>query len=230
MLCLVYKKEKMMKKTLLVFMLTGMSLCVFAQNGVIREVSGTVELMRSGETSYVPAKNGDEISGNTVIATGFRSYALVEIGGTTINVRPITRLTLTEISALENEESLRMYLRCGSVQVDVTPPAGTKASTTIQSPSATASVRGTSFYFDTRNLHVTQGTVLFKGNRGYTIQTGAGSTSIVEWNGTASAPQSASGYQDSTPAGYDPTAATGTEAPLIPASDGPGIADVGVEY
>ena len=217
-----------MKKTALMFLLMGISFCVYAQNGVIKEVSGTVELIRAGEIAYVPARAGDTVSENTVISTSFRSTAIVEIGGTTIHVQPITRLTLTEIRALENAETLQVNLRAGSVRVDVTPPAGTRANTRVQSPAASASVRGTSFYFDTRNIHVTQGTVLFNGSRGYTVQVNAGSGTAVERNGTASAPQYISGYQDSNPVGWDPSAATagGTGAVLSE----PNSVDVGVEY
>jgi len=226
-----------MRKLVVAFLLMGMSLCVFAQNGVIKQVSGTVELKRAGETAYVPAKAGDTVSGNTVISTGLKSFAVIEIGSAVINVRPATRLTLTEIRALGNEESLKVDLRVGSVRMEVNPPAGTRASTTMQSPSATASVRGTAFFFDTRNLHVTQGTVLFKGTRGYTIQVSADSTTAVGWNGTPSAPESTTDYQDVTIAGYDPTAAAtgGTGAIFNPTLGGPeaggqGTGDVGVTY
>ena len=216
-----------MKKTVLMFMLMGLSLSVFAQNGVIKEVTGTVEIKRAGETAYAPAKAGDTVSENTVISTGFRSTAVVEVGGTTIHVRPATRLTLTEIRALDREESLQMNLRSGSVRVDVTPPAGSRSNTRVQSPAASASVRGTSFYFDTRNIRVTQGTVLFNGNRGYTVQVNAGSGATVGWNGTASAPQSTTGYQDTTPFGWDSSsAAAGTGAVLSEL----GSVDVGAEY
>jgi len=217
-----------MTKTIFVFLLMGMSLCVFAQNGTIKQVSGTVELKRTGETAYVPAKAGDTVSGNTVISTGLKSYAQIEIGGAVINVRPVTRLTLTEISASGNEESLQVNLRTGSMQVAVTPPAGGRASVSVRSPNATASVRGTGFYFDARNLHVTQGTVLFRGNRGYTIQAEAGTTTVVEWNETASAPQSTTDYRDLAPAGWDSSSAR-IGVTKLPAG-GPGAAAVGVDY
>jgi len=221
-----------MKKTILVFLLTGLCVCAFAQNGVIKQLSGQVEIKRAGETAYVPARAGDQVSENTVVSTGFRSHAVIEVGGTTIQVRPVTRLTLTEIRALDTEESLQVHLRAGSIQVDVNPPAGSRSNTTIQSPNASASVRGTSFYFDTRNLRVTQGTVLFNGNRGYTIQVNAGSGTAVGWNGTASAPQNISDYQDTSPVGWEPSAGTagGTGAVHSTEQGGPGSVDVGVDY
>ena len=216
-----------MKKTVFVLALLGLGICAFAQNGVIKQVNGQVEIKRTGETAYAPAQAGDTVSGNTVISTGFRSFAVIEVGGASIQVRPATRLTLTEIRSLDSEETLQMNLRSGSVRVDVAPPAGKRASTTIQSPSATASVRGTSFYFDTRNLRVTEGTVLFKGNRGYTIQVNAGSGSVVGWNGTASAPQSTTGYQETSLAGWDFSAGTAGGRGAVP---GPGFVDIVAEY
>jgi len=221
-------KKRINAFLLMGFLLMGTSLCVFAQNGVIKQLSGTVELKRAKETAYVPAQAGDTVSENTVISTGFRSLAVIEVGGTSIQVRPATRLTLTEIRSLDSEESLQMNLRAGSVRVDVTPPAGSRSNTRVQSPNASASVRGTSFYFDTRNLRVTQGTVLFNGSRGYTIQVNAGSGTAVGWNGTVSAPQYTSGYQDTSPVGWDPSAAPtgGTGAVLSE----PNSVDVGVEY
>jgi len=153
-----------MKKTVLAFFLMIAGMGVFAQNGTIQELSGTVELKNPGAANYVPAKIGDTVSQKTVVSTGFKSTALIQVGGTLLTVRPLTRLTLTEISASSGAETLNVSLQAGRVRVDVTPPVGVKTSMSVSSPSATASVRGTSFEFDTRNLYVNHGTVSFKGN------------------------------------------------------------------
>jgi len=165
-----------MKKTALVLFLLVIGVSIFAQNGVIRDLSGTVELKIAGAAAYTPAKAGDSIARDTVISTGFKSSALVEVGNAIIVVRPLTRLTLTEISSSAGNETLNMNLQAGRVRVDVNPPAGTKASLSITSPSATASVRGTSFEFDTQSVRVGSGIVGFKGNQGYEVQAPAGST------------------------------------------------------
>ena len=177
-----------MRKTILVFflMLTGLS--VFAQNGVIRELSGTVELKASGSSSYVPAKAGDRINQDTVISTGFKSSALVEVGSAFLTVRPLTRLTLTEIRSSAGTETLNINLQAGRLRVDVTPPAGTRANMAVTSPIATASVRGTSFEFDTRNIHVGHGQVSFVGSRGNSMQVPAGSSSQVQGDGKVADP------------------------------------------
>jgi len=164
-----------MKKKVLVLFLSTIALGVFAQDGVIRQLSGTVELMHPGTTNFVAAAIGDEVRQDTVISTGFRSNALIAVGNSTlITVRPLTRLTLTEISSAAGTETLNANLQAGRVRVDVTPPAGTRASMTVSSPSATASVRGTTLLFDGKNIGVTGGIVEFQGDRGTPVLVGHG--------------------------------------------------------
>ena len=178
-----------MKKGICAFvlMLAGMSAAVsaFAQNGMIKELTGTVELKNASSASFTAAKAGDMVNQDTVVSTSFKSTALIEVGSTVITVRPLTRLTLTEIRASSESETLNVSLQTGRVRVDVKPPAGARASMTVSSPTATASVRGTSFEFDSRNLYVISGNVLFKGTRGmYTLIT-TGSESATDQNGSA---------------------------------------------
>jgi hypothetical protein len=169
----------MKRNTLTVFLL----LCaaqVFAQNGVITSFTGTVEIKPAGTANFVPAKAGDRLTKDTVVSTGFKSTALT--------VRPLTRLTLAEISASADTETINVSLQTGRVRVDVNPPAGSKNSTSVRSPIATASVRGTSFEFDTQSLTVIKGTVAFQGNQGGVMLVSAGSTSEVKDNGRAADP------------------------------------------
>lgn len=218
-----------MKKIFIALLLLTVSVGVFAQSALITGLSGTVELKAAGSAAYVPAKTGDQISRDTIISTGFRSTALLQAGSAVIAVRPLTRLSLTEISASQNRETLNVNLQAGRVRVDVNPPAGTRAAMTVTSPSATASVRGTSFDFDTQNLAVDQGTVNFRGNRGYEIQVSAGSSSTVAtYSGRALPPQNRtnSGIAPQAPVGRDQppgnSGGTGSQTdpdPTPPASD-----------
>ncbi|MDR2717258.1 MAG: FecR family protein [Treponema sp.] len=178
-----------MKRTVVAFcLMMTVGLGAFAQSGMIRELSGTVELKNPGAAEYVPAKIGDTVSQKTVISTGFKSTALIQVGNAVLTVRPLTRLTLTDISASSTAETLNVSLQAGRVRVDVNPPAGIKTSMSVSSPSATASVRGTSFEFDTRNLYVNQGKVSFKGSRGAGILVSAGSSSQIKENNKAAPP------------------------------------------
>jgi hypothetical protein len=230
-----------MKKAILVFLLvtiSGLSISVFAQNGVIKEFTGTVELKSAGTSNYVPATTGAQVNQDTIISTGFKSTARLEVGSAIITVRPLTRLTLMEISASQGTETLNLSLQTGRLRVDVNPPAGAKASFTVVSPIATASVRGTSFFFDTRNVRVREGTVAFKGNAGYAVQVPAGSFSGVGAYSTASSAQTSSGagVTPSGPVGYDAvttgtTGGTGAaNVPSGPSEPNIGNVNVGIEY
>jgi len=179
----------MKKKTVFVIVLS--ILCtgiVFAQNGVIKEVSGTVEIKRAGSAVFVPAKAGDQLAADTVVSTGFKSTALVAVGSSVITVRPLTRLALSELASSAGTETINVALQTGRVRVDVDPPAGTKTTMTVRAPNATASVRGTSFDFDTKNLQVHEGTVAFQGSKGGIILVSAGSASTIQPDGKVENP------------------------------------------
>jgi hypothetical protein len=160
----------------------------FCQNGVIRELTGEVELKRSGSTAFVTASAGDAVSSNTVVSTGFRSTAIIAIGSSVITVRPLTRLTLAEIQSTENTENVNVSLQAGRVRVEVKPPAGTKTNLNVQSPSATASVRGTTFEMDTKNLIGIEGKILLSGASGTGVLVTGGNSSSSNVDGTVSNP------------------------------------------
>jgi hypothetical protein len=173
----------MTRKISLIFLTVFFTLPVFgafAQSGVIKELSGTVELKPNGANDFSAAKAGDRVNQDTVISTGFKSTALVEVGSAIITVKPLTRLTLKEISASQGEENVNMNLRAGRVRVELTPPAGTKTSMSVTSPVATASVRGTIFDLDTQNLYVERGSVAFRGERGGAMLINAGYWSYLD--------------------------------------------------
>jgi hypothetical protein len=179
-----------MRNIFLVVLLLTAAVCVFAQTsspagvGVIRELSGDVQLKFVGSDNFVAARAGSEVAQNTIISTGFKSTAIVAVGGTVITVKPLTRLSLAEIQKTSETETLNVSLQAGRVRVDVNPPAGMRASTTVQSPSATASVRGTSFELDTLNLTVNEGTVAYSGNIGPTVMVSAGGASFIQIDGS----------------------------------------------
>jgi hypothetical protein len=175
----------MKKKTLFLLLLAFAAFPVIAQTGIIREFSGEVELKRAGASNYVKAKQGDKVAEDTIVSTGFKSAAIIEVGNSTIAVKALTRLSLSEIQSAQDTETLNLKLQTGRVKVDVKPPAGAKANCTVQSPMATASVRGTSFEFDTVNLKVNEGSVAFRGSRGFGLIIPAGMASAISADGKA---------------------------------------------
>ena len=197
-----------MKKPILGFLLVMLASGIFAQitdpdSCIIRELTGTVELKKPGTSVFIQANTGDIVSRDTIISTGFRSTALIEAGSAVISVRPLTRLSLTEITTSGSTETINVNLQAGRVRVDVNPPAGTRASMTIQSPVATASVRGTSFEFDTRNIYVYSGAVAFSGNRGQSRTVNGGSESRAEADGSTTNPAGTDRLRPPAPVGTD---------------------------
>lgn len=127
----------------------------------IRDISGTVELKKPGASSWTSARVGDTLVRDTVISTGFKSTAIVTLGNSTITVKPLTRLSLAELTTVDGTEQAALNLRTGRVRADVEPPTGGNIDFSVHSPSATASVRGTTFELDVRNISVSEGTVQF---------------------------------------------------------------------
>ena len=167
-----------MKKVLIAVLLLSMAAAVYSQTGTIREITGEVELKTAGSSAFVPAQNGSPVAENTIISTGFRSTAVVAVGSTLITVQPLTRLTLSEIQSSAGIENLNVDLQAGRIRVEVKPPAGTRANTVVQSPSATASVRGTTLEMDINNLDVIDGTVNWVGSDKVSVSVSGGSSTI----------------------------------------------------
>jgi len=178
-----------MKKILFTaIFITLITSAAFCQSGVIKELTGEVELKKAGTNSFVQANTGDTVAANTIISTGFRSTAIIAVGSSVITVCPLTRLSLAEIQSAENSEKVNVNLQAGRVRVEVKPPAGTKTNLNVQSPSATASVRGTTFEMDTQNLNGIEGKVMLTGNLGAPVIVTGGNSSTSTIDRTVSNP------------------------------------------
>ena len=166
---------------------------MFAQGelkAVIRDMAGTVELKQAGSSAWQQASRGQSLAGDTTISTGFKSTAVIALGETLLTVQPLTRLTLSELTRLQNNDKVALNLQTGKVRAEVKAQEGFKTEFTVKSSSATASVRGTIFEFDTLNLVVKEGTVAFAGSAGKPVAVDAGGTSYADnSSGRAAAPQ-----------------------------------------
>ena len=221
-----------MKKTLVTLFLICFSIMVnitvFAQTGVIQEMSGTVELKPSGATTFVPANVGDQIARNTIVSTGFKSTAKVAVGNSIVTIRPLTRLSLAELQSSANTETINIQLAAGRVRADVRAPEGGRTNFSVQSPTATASVRGTTIEFDSKNLRVLEGNAFLSGRKGVPMLVSAGSQSIVESSGKPVDPiiASAVAFIPPRPVGRDATLGTRYKTPKSTGGD----LDIGLDY
>jgi hypothetical protein len=157
---------------------------------VIKELSGDVQLKLAGATAFVAAGAGAQVARDTIVSTGFRSTAIIAIGNSVITVQPLTRLSLAEIQSSQESETVNINLQSGKVRVEVNPPAGTRANFGVQTPSATASVRGTSFEVDADSITVFEGTVTYSGTSGTAAMVNIGGTSFVQKDGRPADPVS----------------------------------------
>jgi ferric-dicitrate binding protein FerR (iron transport regulator) len=144
------------------------------------EVSGRVEIKEAGSSEWKTAEPGLFVAMNTVIATGFKSNALVSLGSSQLELCPLTMLTLEELARRDRAEKTTLYLRTGRVRARVTRPSGLPAGFTVRSPTVTASVRGTSFDFDGINLWVKDGLVLLANRNGQKVYVAQGQRSRVD--------------------------------------------------
>ena len=173
-----------MKKMLQVLAIFGAILLfaangLFAQQAVIRDIAGTVEVKHAGNDTWEAAQRGQILAGDSSVSTGFRSTALIALGNTLLTVRPLTRLTITELSQNRDPEKIDLNLEAGRIRAEVNPPDNAGLDFTVRSSAATASVRGTVFEFDTFNLLVTEGTVEFSGALGSSVLIDAGGTGYL---------------------------------------------------
>ena len=185
-----------MKKIILMTVFLFTAALIFSQNptAVIREITGTVEIKR-GSADWAPAVRGAQVAKGNIISTGFRSTAVLAVGSSVITVRPLTRLSLEDLMNQNNTETINVNLNTGRIRAEVASPSGTRADFTVQSPSATASVRGTIFEMDPFSIQVMEGAVSYEpaagiANRPVTVSAGQ-ATWIDSETGAALLPMTA---------------------------------------
>ena len=175
-------------KHLVVFVLFTLSsgfLSAQAPEALIREMTGTVELKTLASADWVAAKAGDRVGKDTIVSTGFKSAAILAVGNSTVTVKPLTRLSLAELLNRNETETISINLNTGRIRADVNPPAGGKAGFTVQTPSATASVRGTKFNMNTIGIQVLEGAVNYRPTSGTffrSVTVNAGQESRIDTN------------------------------------------------
>ncbi len=131
----------------------------FGQDATFRQVTGKVEV-NSG-TGWKPAATGTAVARGSVISTGFDSTAILDLGQSTVSVKPLTRLTLEELVQQSGSQTTGLFLRTGKVSAQVKTAEGLRQDFKLRSPVSTAAVRGTSFVYDGQTVEVSEGVVEF---------------------------------------------------------------------
>ncbi|MFP4378039.1 MAG: FecR domain-containing protein [Spirochaetales bacterium] len=145
-------------RSFLLVLMTLIAASLFGQITVV-EADGVVEAKINGTWQGVAA--GDQLSGNTIIATGFRSQAILEIGSSRVTVEPLSEVQVSELAVGDNTERANLALPFGRIRAEVNkdPNVTRSLDFRIQSPVSTAAVRGTTFVYDGVELVVVDGRV-----------------------------------------------------------------------
>lgn len=161
---------------------------VFAMDGQVVTVSGKVEF-QDGSGVWKALKGGDSLTAGTMISTGFKSEATVKLGASILTIKPLSRMTLTQLVEKEDTVNTELYLEVGNVKAEVNSFNNKKNAFSVKSPVATASVRGTVFELGDE-LVITQGVVVFSTPIGQT-RVGTAGQQLELFGDAVAAPASA---------------------------------------
>jgi len=150
----------------------------FSQNATITQITGKVQLLAPGG-SWVDAKVGAVVSPLTVVATGFNSTAVLNLGTSQLQVKQLTRMRVIELLRNQSSATTALFLTVGAVHANVDNNLGITQKYSIQSPVSTAAVRGTIFDFDGYSCTVDRGIVHFSTPAGFGREITVGQTSVL---------------------------------------------------
>ncbi len=148
-----------MRRLLLTVLLAMMiSVASYSIEARLRSVTGTVNIMGT-DGVWIAGEIGMVVEPGSVISTGFSSTASVEMGESVLRIAPVSRLTVEELTRVNGTIATDLYLELGRVRAEVKSAEGLKNQFRLRSPASTASVRGTDFEYDGKNLYVDEGDV-----------------------------------------------------------------------
>jgi len=155
--------KKFILKTLAALILTTAVTSAYALDATVVSTKGKTEVQKGN--SWEALKPGSKLQKGDVVQTGFKSELKIKIGESTVDVAPMTRITIEQLAAKDTKDETSIYLDTGSVKSDVKKTDKRRVGFTVRSPAATASVRGTSLGVST-------------GYRKTDVQTYSGSVSV----------------------------------------------------
>jgi hypothetical protein len=144
---------------LLVALLLAATLAGAQAQARVRSFTGKVEVLSA--QAWVPVKAGMSLGMGTTISTGFNSTAVLELGSSVLQVKPLTRLRLNELVAREGTVKTDLFLQVGKISAEVKSAEGLTQDFKVKSPVSTAAVRGTGFEYDGFFFYVLVCTVIY---------------------------------------------------------------------
>lgn len=152
-----------MKKLISFIFAVAFSASLFAVDfsAQVVSVSGKAQVLYGSEWKNLSV--GDFVRGGDTIQTGFKSSLSIKIKDSVVDVSPLTRMTVEELSDNQEKDNVRVFVTSGAVSSNVNKTNGKKVGFTVRTPVATASVRGTEFSvengFSSTNVETSRGVV-----------------------------------------------------------------------
>lgn len=148
-----------------------------AQEVLILEAAGKVEVRPPG-SGWRSAVDDMRVPSGSMISTGFNSRATLNLGQSTVEVRPLTRMSITELALRQSTVTTELFLDVGRVRAEVRSGEGIRHDFTVRSTVSTASVRGTILEGDGEQWESQEGTfeVTNQGGRKVTVTKGESTT------------------------------------------------------
>ncbi len=179
-----------MKKLMSLILLGSLSVGLWAVDATILSLSGpSVEIKEPGGT-WQPASQGQVVSSASMIATGFNSKVSISVGGMDLSLSSLTRVSIDALMEDNDVITTSLSLSTGRLRASSQPverKTRRKIDFKVNTPVATAAVRGTEFLLSTNKLETIEGMVeLRQGSR--VVQAPAGSKSWVAPDAPPTAP------------------------------------------
>jgi hypothetical protein len=189
---------------------------------LVKSFTGKVELL-TAKQAWAPVRAGMRLALGTTISTGFNSTAVLELGPSVLQVKPLTRLRIDELVAKEGTVKTDLFLQVGKVRAEVKTAAGLTQDFKVKSPVSTAAVRGTGFEYDGYDLYVFEGTVTYSNLTGQSRSYAPGEQGGTDGYDT---PSDAEQQLQSDFAVNPYTPGAGNETVTVPPVTGPGTGSV----
>lgn len=157
--------KKLFRKLIIAGLIFSFCASVFAIEAKVESVSGKVQVQKND--TWVDLKIGDIVKKGDMIQTGFKSEAVFTITSAAekskITMAQLSRLTIEQLMESPAGDKTSVYLTTGSVRSEIKKTSDLRASYTVRSPVATASVRGTELTvsngFNSTNIQTHSGVV-----------------------------------------------------------------------
>ncbi len=175
-----------MKKVIITLALISLMLPLVAFTGTVLETNGKVEI--ETDTGWKPLQKGDTVDTGRVISTGFRSSAIIQVAGSNVSVSQLTRLSLDQLTETNDAHESEIFLDLGSIAADVSSVGNKRVGFVVNTPVATASVRGTSFKIGIDTLSVSSGLVAYSGVSSIDMPVSKGNSALITPSGRVSKP------------------------------------------